>query len=427
MRFCTGCATLTSVLVLVLALLAALVPRTTWFAGYDLQNCPNCTATIDWSIERSRAVSDAERNGFAEDGVVVLPGALLPDKVAALAAEVDNLSTTFMTDVLARTTLPHYLRYEHRLDTRSELVRDWAIHGPLGTWAAELLNATEVRLYNAEAIYHKGSDSPTPCSAVWHRDTIAAPFAPHHRAVTFNVYLDPISGDSDGLVYMRGSHKNLESPPSIQDDIALLYEPTLLQVGDVLAHDPNVYHTPSGRGCWKRRSLQFRYVAGTPPFSFGPQRFPHGPVPWTLAHAPHVAPHGLQPGDDLSGPWYPRVYPTPLEEQEHVSLVRSKNKSSSVAAWGRVAALLSVAQEAMDGAANIGIGGDDCHLPQQNPTKETGGDYGYYGFDGPVIRCTDWEMVNRVPCHKKGAMCEVLKKAGASPQPNNEAGASSNE
>ena len=51
-----------------------------------------------------------------------------------------------MTSVLARLVLPFYLRYEHRLDTRSSLIRDWAIHGPLGKWAAELLRAPSVRL-----------------------------------------------------------------------------------------------------------------------------------------------------------------------------------------------------------------------------------------------------------------------------------------
>ena len=43
-------------------------------------------------------------------------------------------------------------------------------------------------------------------------------------------------------------------------DMADLDHNDTMRVGDVLAHDPNTYHTTSGVGCWRRRSLQFRYV-----------------------------------------------------------------------------------------------------------------------------------------------------------------------
>jgi hypothetical protein len=242
------------------ALLAAVPPligRTVWWAGYDLRNCAGCEARIDWSAEMARPVVNRRiTHNFRKDGVVVLSQALEHAKVASLAAECDRLPNTFMTHVIAGFLLRFYLRYEHRLDTRSELIRDWAVHGPLGAWAAQLLGASEVRLYNAEMIFHRGEDSPT-CRPAWHRDTLAAPFAPGPRAVTFNVYLEDISADGDGLIYQRGSHRNLDAPPS-RDDIAR----PAVRVGDVLAHDPNAYHTTSGVGCWRRRSLQFRCAAG---------------------------------------------------------------------------------------------------------------------------------------------------------------------
>lgn len=54
-------------------------------------------------------------------------------------------------------------------------------------------------------------------AGVAHRDTVAAPFSPAMRAVTFNVYLEDISArgpHGDGLIYERGSHKQLHTPPS---------------------------------------------------------------------------------------------------------------------------------------------------------------------------------------------------------------------
>jgi hypothetical protein len=366
------------------------VQRTTWWAGYDLKNCPGCQPIVDWSAERERVVGKAQHEQFQRDGVIVLPGVIVPNKVNALAHEVDSLSNTFMSHLLANTLLPHYLNYEHRLDTRSELVRDWAVHGPLGTWAAQLMGVEEVRLYNAEKIYHRGS----PCNPAWHRDTVAAPFPPSANSITINIYLDEISGDKDALIFVPGSHHNLTHPPSVDRDLHNIFEPHL-QIGDVLAHDPRIFHTPSGKGCWHRRSLQFRYVESPTTFSFGPNRFPHGPVPWTFAHAPGIAPHGLTNGDALEGPWYPRVVPSPLAS-EHVPLPGGP--------WSLLT-MLGVAKEAQDIIKTLGIGGtkENCN------TTETNGAFAYFGLDGPVVHCEDWELVQKFPVHKDGQMIHTMK------------------
>ncbi|KAL7530312.1 hypothetical protein ACHAWF_003334 [Thalassiosira exigua] len=372
------------------------VQTTVWWAGYDVRNCPGCQAIVDWAEERSRGdipavVAPDVVRAFQDDGVVVLSSAVSPSKVSDLADAVEALSDTFMTSVLSRVVLKQYRKYEHKLDTRSELVRDWAVHGPLASWAAELLGADEVRLYNSEKIYSAGSESPMGCNAAWHRDTVAAPFPTNVKSVTFNVYLDDIGAEGphgDVLIYAKGSHKDLDLPPIVTQNV---FEP-VLKVGDVLAHDPHVYHTPSGRGCWNRRSLQFRYVASPTTFRFEPNRFPHGPIPWTMAHANGVAPHGLKEGDPLAGPWYPRVYPTPLEE-EHVPIEGKP--------WG-VLGLLSVTKEAVDIAENLGIGNDEnCTLDDNAGAVEHPA---YFGFDGPIRSCDGWEMIGGVPVHRDGQM-----------------------
>jgi hypothetical protein len=395
-----------SVLVLVVAVGVAMVQRTVWWAGYDLKNCVGCEPKIDWSFSMARPVQKDAISQFERDGVVILAGMLEESQVEDLADEVtDRVSNTIMTDGLARFTLPHYLKYEHRLDTRSELVRDWAVHGPFGQWASQLLNASSVRLYNAEAIFHQGSDSPTPCKPAWHRDTIAAPFDPSVRSITFNVYLDPIGSDGphgDALIYLAGSHKSFdhhhkELNENGEEDESDWVQPNL-RVGDVLAHDANVYHTPSGKGCWKRRSLQFRYVAvdESTTFSFGPNRLPHGPIPWTLAHSPGIAPHGLKDGDAFGGPWYPQVYPAPLVE-EHVPFGTG---TAPAIAWS-VRRVLQLAQEAQDTVINP--------LHPDRPNK------GSHAMDGPISDPKDWILQEiipgsgiQVPCHKHGLFCKNL-------------------
>jgi hypothetical protein len=387
-------ATSSAVIVAALSIGIACLKRTTWWAGYNLENCPGCQPIVDWSSELDKiVVNDALHKQYQRDGVILLPGVVAINKVKSLADEVDALPDTFMSHVLANTLLPQYLSYEHRLDTRSELVRDWAVHGPLGKWAAELMGVKEVRLYNAEKIYHRGA----PCNPAWHRDTIAAPFPVDAQSITINIYLDEMSGDNDVLIYVPGSHRNITHPPSVNDP----WEPKI-QVGDVLAHDPRIYHTPSGKGCWHRRSLQFRYVESPTTFAFAPNRFPHGPVPWTFAHSPGVAPHGLTNGDALEGPWYPRVIPTPLAS-EHVPLPGGP--------WA-LFAMLGVAKEAQDMIQTLGIGTkENCTLlVDSNNNQHKNNVFAYFGLDGPLIDCKDWELVDQVPVHKDGRMIEAMRE-----------------
>jgi hypothetical protein len=386
-----------TVLAVIAVVVAAIVQsfwNCVWWVGFDLQNCPGCQPKIDWAEEKAaKVVGNKERKEFDNTGVVLLRNVLPLDKVQALVEEVENnLSNTFMTDLLAKATLPHYKRYEHHLDTRSEQLRDWAVQGPLGKWAAELLGADEVRLYNVEAIYHNGPDSPRPCQPAWHRDTIAAPFPMDVRSVTFNMYFDDIGADApngDGLIYMSGSHKDLAGPPSKPSII----EP-YMRVGDLLAHHSHAYHTTSGRGCWHRRSLQFRYVAtkdsqGQPTrFQFDLNRWPHGPIPWSLAQSPELFPHGLNDGDILQGPGYPLVYPEP-DETEHRPLTGN--------VWS-VKKMLDMAKTSE---------GRSKELPK-----------GFLTLDGPILDPADFESVENdnpkvsIAMHRRGPTFQRYLEAG---------------
>lgn len=418
---------------------------TVWATGYDVRNCPGCVGRIDWSYEKRggehSVVQSRHRKAFDEDGAVVFEGALPKAKVDDLASEVENnLPNTFMSDVLAKFTLPQYRRYEHRVDTRSELLRDWAVHGPFGKWASDLLGVAQVRLYNAEIIYSSGTDSKMRnCSTAWHRDSIAFPGSPETKSVTFNVYLDDIGPDEphgDVLVFMKGTHRDLVRPPPPQSPGTESAEDTLfepqLKVGDVLAHNPHVYHSPSGRGCWHRRSLQFRYFsastttkteteadadadgstsATTEPtkFAFGRNRWPHGPIPWSLAHSPDLFPHGLNDGDVLAGPAYPLVHPEPVDE-EHKPL------DGNIWTIQKVLSMAKECQETATGGSGSSSSNEDgtaSAAPQKPPL-------GFLTFDGPVVESNVDEFVIAtlpqgvtVPYHKDSPAYRQFVKTGA--------------
>jgi len=375
------CFTICSILVLLIACGIDSIQRTIWWSAYDPHNCESCSPRIDWKRASRQEVGDVERAAFAVDGVAVMKGALLDTAlISELGAECDHLSDTFLTSVVAKFLLKFYLRYEHRLETRSEMLRDWAVHGPFGKWAAQLLNASEVRLYNTELIFHRGSESPT-CKPAWHRDTVAAPFAPEVPSVVFNIYLHDIDAEHDGLIYVRRSHVDPSSMPDVID----IVEPNI-SVGDVLVHSANSYHTTSGRGCFKRRSLQFRYFAGAATLAHGPMR-QSGPIPWTFAHAPGVAPHGLKLGDPLQGPWYPLVHPKPLVEEQ-----RSVPEAKS---WG----ILSLSRFVSDSASVM-------NTSTGKPAP------GFVVMDGVVKNPDEWDWK---PMGDTGMMLPSLKKAGLVP------------
>lgn len=381
-RLLKGCLVCSSVCALLLALLVAALQRTTWWAAFDFQNCEACKPHINWEAASRTEVNAAEKEQFVRDGVTVLAGAILEEAlINELGKECDRLPDTFLTSIIANFLLRFYLRYEHRLESRSELLRDWAVHGPFGKWAAQLLGVKEVRLYNTELIFHRGDKSPT-CKPAWHRDSVAAPFDPDVPSAVFNIYLHDIDADRDGLIYVRGSHEDAGSMPETIDII----EPRIA-VGDVLVHSANAYHTTSGRGCFNRRSLQFRYFAAGAPLTHGPLRM-SGPIPWTFAHAPGIAPHGLKLGDKLEGPWYPLVHPHPLEEEQ-----RSVPEAE---AWGllKLASFISESNKVM----NSTVG---------KPAR------GVIAMDGVVKDSEDWHWKVQegsgltIPAMKKAA--QVLK------------------
>ena len=117
-----------------------------------------------------------------------------------------------------------------------------------------------------------------------------------------------------------------------------------------------------------------------------------------MAHAAGVAPHGLEEGSRLGGPWYPLVYPSPSED-EHVPIGGRP--------WG-ILSLLGVARRAQKTAATLGIGTDEnCTI---DDVVAAGGHAPFFGLDGPVTSCKDWTMVGGVPVHKDGQMIIGMQK-----------------
>jgi ectoine hydroxylase-related dioxygenase (phytanoyl-CoA dioxygenase family) len=199
--------------------------------------------------------------------------------------------------------------------------RDLALFSSLPDLAQQVLRTERVNFFY-EQFFVKRAGSPvrTP----WHQDI---PFWPvqGNDLVSFWITLDPVTRESSGLEFVRGSHRwperfkaispgedpyladsDMPRPPT---DAELRADHEILgwdmEPGDVLVFGSSVLHGSGGNASNQndRRALAFRYT--------GPD-VTYAPRPATM---PLLWPHGLSKGDPLGGPLFPQVWPAVIKEE----------------------------------------------------------------------------------------------------------------
>ncbi|MEM8935009.1 MAG: phytanoyl-CoA dioxygenase family protein [Pseudomonadota bacterium] len=199
--------------------------------------------------------------------------------------------------------------------------RDLALFSCFPALAQQILKTETVNFfYEQFFVKRAGSPVETP----WHQDI---PFWPvkGRQLVSFWLTLDPVTRESSGLEYVRGSHRwanrfkavspghdpylmdtKLEIPPDFAEHPEK-YE--LLgwdmEPGDVLVFGPVVTHGSAGNASNRadRRALALRYAG--PDVTYAPRH----------ATMPLLWDHGLEPGDRLSGSLFPQVWPHVIHEE----------------------------------------------------------------------------------------------------------------
>lgn len=199
--------------------------------------------------------------------------------------------------------------------------RDLALFSSLPTLAQQVLGTETVNFFY-EQFFVKRAGSPV--NTPWHQDI---PFWPvdGNELVSFWITLDPVTRESSGLEFVKGSHlwperfkaispgedpyladSELPPPPT---DAELREKHDIvgwdMEPGDVLVFGPAILHGSGGNASNEndRRALAFRYS--------GPD------VTYTPRHAtmPLLWQHGLTAGDALGGPLFPRVWPSVIEQE----------------------------------------------------------------------------------------------------------------
>jgi ectoine hydroxylase-related dioxygenase (phytanoyl-CoA dioxygenase family) len=272
------------------------------------------------SHESTPPLTDDDVARYREDGAICIRQAFSPEWIARLGAAVDADMRTPGPMVRINTPegQPGLFFVDFQLWQRHDACRDFVFDSPAADIAARLMGAREVIYYHDHLLVKEpGTAERTP----WHHDQ---PYYPidGEQIVSLWLPLDPVSRDTC-VEYVRGSHRwgqwfapkffrqggvnlqvqdaRFEEVPNIDAERSrYTFLSWDMQPGDVIAfHALTLHGAPGNRSSSRRRRAwatrwcgeDTRYATRVGQIS------------------PPIEGHGLQPGDKLACPTFPRVRP----------------------------------------------------------------------------------------------------------------------
>lgn len=261
----------------------------------------------------ARSVTEVERKALEADGAICLRQILPKQWLATIAEGIDQIESD-------GTKLGEMLSMKDRGFTSdlfmwlmNDSFRSVVLESPLAELATQAMGSTSAtHWYDQLFVKEPGSDVPTP----WHHDLTFWPIV-GEQIVSFWIPLDPVTRESSGLEYVKGSHRwghrfkaitpdyndymvdpALEDVPDIdgaRDDFDLIDWD--MEPGDVLAFHPLIVHGSSGNTSrtTRRRAMASRWAGDDVVYA---------PRKHTMPLPPE---HGLNAGDRLSGKLFPTV------------------------------------------------------------------------------------------------------------------------
>ncbi|CAN5620377.1 phytanoyl-CoA dioxygenase family protein [soil metagenome] len=267
-----------------------------------------------------RAITAEEKKRFQEDGVVCLRGVLSPDWIEELRTGVD--------EVLSRPGPAGKnigegggrFGYDIFMWTFNETFRRFQEEGPMGEWAAQLLDSQRSYLaVDAMFVKEPGTPNHTP----WHHDQPYL-WLDGQQVLSFWTPLDTVTADSGAIDWIPGSHrwgkwfkpkgfdpKNYVDYPDIFEEIpdieaareqyGVMHFDT--EPGDLVVHHLLTLHHSPGNATQgrRRRALGIRYVGDDVTFATRAM----GPRP--------LYDVGLKQGDAIGSDMFPQVWPRTSE------------------------------------------------------------------------------------------------------------------
>jgi ectoine hydroxylase-related dioxygenase (phytanoyl-CoA dioxygenase family) len=257
-----------------------------------------------------------ELEAFERDGVVCARGLLDSETIEvlreALEDAIEKLSVLGKRGLNRESQGFHGDIFVWKLQ---DAFRDLALFSSLPALAHQVLGSETVNFFYEQFFVKRAG---CPVDTPWHQDI---PFWPvsGSQIASFWITLDPVTRESSGLEFVRGSHRWSErfravtpgNDPYMMDTdlpIAPNYADERsrhdlvgwdMEPGDVLLFGPVVCHGSAGNASNEtdRRALAFRYSGEDVRYA---PRHATMPLLWE---------HGLEPGDRLTGSLFPQVWP----------------------------------------------------------------------------------------------------------------------
>lgn len=273
-----------------------------------------------------RNLTSQEIAKYQEDGVIMLKGLLEPNWLSMIEQGVDEAldNASLMGKFMSRKTQGYSM--DAFLWKRVDVLRDLIYYSPISHWAQQLMGSNEVRFfYDQMFVKEPGSEAPTP----WHQDLTFWPIE-GNQICSFWIPLDPVTKESSGLQYVKGSHKwsnryRAVSPDmnatTLNSDLELVPDINAhldkydvvdweMNPGDVLIFHPLTLHGSAANKTrnQKRRALALRWLGED--VTYKP----------TAATMPITYQHNSVEGQGLCGGAFPIILP---KHESSERLVRS--------------------------------------------------------------------------------------------------------
>lgn len=291
------------------------------------------------SIPR-RLLTDDEIKRYQDDGVIMIKGAIDPNWLKLIEAGVEQARSdmSIAGRFMSRKTRGYQMdifMWKH-----IDEIRDAIYYGPFAHWAQQLMGSREVRFfYDQMFVKEPGTDAPTP----WHQDLSFWPIR-GDQISSFWIPLDPVTRESSGLMYVRGSHKWTERYKAISPDyVAAIIDEKMddipdinanpdkydlldwnMEPGDILMFHPLTLHGSYGNShrTRRRRALALRWTGDDVVWAPSSKR-----MPVNYRHDSTI-------GGPLRGAAFPQILPHAIAEE------RAVRRFPESDAKGKVAALL---------------------------------------------------------------------------------------
>ena len=301
-----------------------------------------------YAVSPARRLTEAEIGEYCSAGVVMIRNAIEPSWLQLIEAGVEKArgAMSLQGRFMSRKTRGYQM--DTFLWKHVDELRDAIYYGPFAHWAQQLMGSAQVRFfYDQMFVKEPGTDAPTP----WHQDLSFWPIR-GEQITSFWIPLDPVTRESSGLMYVRGSHLWPQRFKAISPDyVAAIIDEKMddipdinanpgqyelldweMQPGDILMFHPLTLHGSHGNRhrTRSRRALALRWTGDDVVWAPSPKRMP--------VHFRHDS----VAGGGLAGAAFPRILPSPIEAERAARRAPERPSGAQLAAsaWNNFQATL---------------------------------------------------------------------------------------